>query len=135
MSHAIHHGAHVQHEESHTRVHGVLLKVTSFDWGKLCNSIWSALVFVFYGPVTYVFYALYSFLSEFIMNIEIFENTKIFAVIFGFIFGPIVVYLFGTYLTALPYYIVIPLMFIDYKKVMPALVLVMCFNFIQLLAI
>lgn len=107
----------------------------NIDFIELLHSLLKILRFFFYGPVTYVFYAVFSFLYSFIVNIEIFENTKIFTIIFGALFGPVLIYLFGTYLTMLPYYVVIPLVFFDYKKVMPFLLLVMCINFIQLLAI
>ena len=79
--------------------------------------------------VCYIFFALIPYFKNFAMSygrVSAFVNK---------VSGPIIIYLFGTYLASLPDFVVIPLVFFPAKKVMPALVLVMCFNAVRLLMI
>jgi hypothetical protein len=73
--------------------------------------------------LAYVTYFLTTFFTEFAMG------YKTVQVVVSVISGPIIIYLFGTYLTLLPNYIVILLMFFPKKMVMPLLILTMVFNF------
>lgn len=73
--------------------------------------------------VAYVLYFLTTFFTKFAMG---YTAVKI---VVAAISGPITIYLLGTYLTSLPEYIVVLLMFFPKKFVMPLLILTMVFNF------
>lgn len=87
-------------------------------------------------PVLYVIYAVTSFLIGLKVVIdEILFKGKPLGLSLGALQAPLLIYLAGTYLTLLPNYIILILVFLPIKKVMPLLALISFISFLSLLAI
>ena len=87
-------------------------------------------------PVLYVAYAAASFLIGLKVIIdEILFKGKPLSLSLGALQAPLLIYLAGTYLTLLPNYIILILVFLPIKKVMPLLALISFISFLSLLAI
>lgn len=128
----MHVDAHLTHtSEIHSHKHHHRTKI---KWLFFTNALTGFVTFLVremrvWRIICYVLFAIIPYFKKFIMSFDVVQKGV------RIVEGPIIIYLFGTYLTSLPYFVVIPLMFFPLNKVMPALAVIMCFNFVRLFAI